>query len=75
MIFPYTSIFNDANGQLDASAFINLNKYVKLGVQGVNLTNTTTKLLQAYKAGSDELAPRSYFMNDRRYSIILRANY
>jgi len=75
VIFPYTSIFNDANGQLDASAFINLNKYVKLGVQGVNLTNTTTKLLQAYKAGSDELAPRSYFMNDRRYSIILRANY
>ncbi|MCD2324166.1 TonB-dependent receptor [Sphingomonas sp. IC-56] len=75
VIFPYTSIFNDANGQLDASAFINLNKYVKLGVQGVNLTNTTTKLLQAYKAGSNDLAPRSYFTNDRRYSIILRANY
>lgn len=75
VIFPYTSIFNDATGQLDASAFININKYLKLGVQGVNLTNTTTKLLQAYKAGSDDLAPRSYFTNDRRYSIILRANY
>ncbi len=75
VIFPYTSIFNDATGQLDASAFINLNRYVKLGVQGVNLTNTTTTLLQAYKAGSNDLAPRSYFMNDRRYSIILRANY
>jgi hypothetical protein len=32
-------------------------------------------LLQAYKAGSNDLAPRSYFTNDRRYSIILRANY
>jgi TonB-dependent receptor len=75
VIFPYTSIFNDKTGQLDASAFININRYVKLGVQGVNLTNTTTKLLQAYKAGSNDLAPRSYFTNDRRYSIILRANY
>jgi TonB-dependent receptor len=75
VIFPYTSIFNDKTGQLDASAFINLNKYLKLGVQGVNLTNTTTKLLQAYKAGSNDLAPRSYFTNDRRYSVILRANY
>ncbi len=75
VIFPYTSIFNDATGQLDASAFVNLTKYVKLGVQGVNLTNTTTKLLQAYKAGSNDLAPRSYFTNDRRFSVILRANY
>lgn len=75
VIFPYTSIFNDDTGQLDASAFININKWVKLGVQGVNLTNTTTKLLQAYKSGSNDLAPRSYFTNDRRYSIILRANY
>ncbi|KQN92996.1 TonB-dependent receptor [Sphingomonas sp. Leaf231] len=75
VIFPYTSIFNDQTGQLDASAFININRYVKLGVQGVNLTNTTTKLLQAYKGGSDDLAPRSYFTNDRRFSIILRANY
>jgi TonB-dependent receptor len=75
VIFPYTSIFNDETGQLDASAFINVNKYVKLGVQGVNLTNTTTKLLQAYKSGSTDLAPRSYFTNDRRFSIILRANY
>ena len=75
VIFPYTSIFNDETGQLDASAFVNINRWVKLGVQGVNLTNTTTRLLQAYKAGSDDLAPRSYFVNDRRFSVILRANY
>jgi TonB-dependent receptor len=75
VIFPYTSIFQDAFGQLDASAFINLNKAIKIGVQGVNLTNSITKTLQAYKAGSLDLAPRSYFMNDRRFSFILRANY
>lgn len=75
VIFPYTSIFNDKTGQLDASAFINVNRFIKVGVQGVNLTNTTTKLLQAYKSGSNALAPRSFFVNDRRYSLILRANY
>ncbi|WP_420137197.1 TonB-dependent receptor [Sphingomonas sp.] len=75
VIFPYTSIFNDKTGQLDASAFININRYIKVGVQGVNLTNTTTKLLQAYKSGSNDLAPRSYFTNDRRYSFIVRMNY
>jgi TonB-dependent receptor len=75
VIFPYTSIFQDAAGQLDASAFINLNKYVKIGVQGVNLTNSVTKTLQAYSGDPNTLAPRSYFVNDRRFSFILRGNF
>lgn len=75
VIFPYTSIFQDASGQLDASAFVNLGKYVKVGVQGVNLTNSVTKTLQAYTGDPDQLAPRSYFVNDRRFSFILRGNF
>lgn len=75
VIFPFTSIFNDAAGQLDASAFVNLTKQIKIGVQGVNLTNTVTKTLQAYQGNPDRLAPRSYFMNDRRFSFILRGNF
>jgi TonB-dependent receptor len=75
VIFPYTSIFQDATGQLDASAFINITKWVKIGVQGVNLTNTVTKTLQAYSGDPDKLAPRSYFVNDRRFSFILRGNF
>ncbi|HEX8418421.1 MAG TPA: TonB-dependent receptor, partial [Sphingomonas sp.] len=75
VIFPYTSIFQDDTGTLDASAFINVNKWIKLGVQGVNLTNTVTKTLQAYTGDPDRLAPRSYFMNDRRFSFILRGNF
>ncbi len=75
VIFPYTSIFQDASGQLDASAFINLNKWLKVGVQGVNLTNEVTKTLQAYKGDPNALAPRSYFMNDRRFSFIIRGNF
>jgi TonB-dependent receptor len=75
VIFPYTSIFQAASGQLDASAFVNVTKHIKLGVQGVNLTDSVTKTLQAYKGDPNALAPRSYFINDRRYSVILRANF
>lgn len=75
VIFPYTSIFQDGSGSLDASAFINVNKIFKIGIQGVNLTNTVTKTLQAYSGDPNVLAPRSYFVNDRRYSFILRGNF
>lgn len=75
VIFPYYSIFNEPTGQLDASAFISINKYVKIGVQGVNLLNEVTKTSQAYTGDPNVLAPRSYFMNDRRYSFILRGSF
>jgi len=48
---------------------------VKIGVQGVNLTNSVTKTLQAYTGDPNLLAPRSYFVNDRRFSFILRGNF
>jgi TonB-dependent receptor len=75
VIFPFYSIFNDATGQLDASIFFNLTDKIKIGAQGVNLTNEVTKTLQAYTGDPGKLAPRSYFMNDRRFSIIVRANF
>ncbi len=75
VIFPYYSIFNEPTGQLDASIFLNLTDQLKIGVQGVNLTNEITKTTQAYTGDPDQLAPRSYFMNDRRFSFILRANF
>lgn len=75
MIFPYTSVFNDATGQLDASIFLSLSKNIKVGVQGVNLTNEVTKTLQAYTGDPGLLAPRSYFVNDRRFSFVVRGNF
>jgi len=75
VIFPYTSIFNAATGQLDASIFFNVTKNIKVGVQGVNLLDETTKTLQAYTGDPKKLAPRSYFMNDRRYSFIVRGSF
>jgi TonB-dependent receptor len=75
VIFPYTSIYQDAGGQLDASAFINLNKYLKIGVQGVNLANQVIKTQQAYISGSTATAPRSYIVNDRRFSFAIRGTF
>ncbi|MBN8807840.1 MAG: TonB-dependent receptor [Sphingomonas sp.] len=75
VIFPYAPIFNAPAGYLDASAFINITKQIKIGVQGVNLTDTVTKTEQAYTGDPNLLAPRSYFINDRRFSFILRGSF
>ena len=81
VIFPYYSIFNEPTGQLDASFFVNLKDVfdlpgdLRIGVQGVNLLNEVTKTTQAYTGNPDDLAPRSYFMNDRRFSFIIRGNF
>lgn len=74
VIYPYYPIFNDATGQLDASLFYSINKNVKFGVQGVNLLNEITKTSQQFTA-TGLTGPRSYFMNDRRFSVILRGNF
>jgi TonB-dependent receptor len=75
VIIPYFSIFNASTGQLDGSIFFNVSKNIKIGVQGVNLLNEVTKTLQAYTGDPHLLAPRSYFMNDRRYSFIVRGSF
>jgi TonB-dependent receptor len=74
VIFPYFPIYNAATGTLDASVFFSLNKNFKLGVQAQNLTNEVTKTLQQYTLDG-KLAPRSYFMNDRRFAFIIRGSF
>ncbi|HSG33825.1 MAG TPA: TonB-dependent receptor [Sphingomonadaceae bacterium] len=74
VIFPYYPIYNDETGQLDASIFYSITPNIKLAIQATNLTNEVTKTLQQI----DEdglLAPRSFFMNDRRYSFGVRASF
>jgi TonB-dependent receptor len=74
VIFPYAPIFNEATGTLDASAFFTLHKGIKVGVQAVNLLNEVTKTSQQFTL-SGLRGPRSYFVNDRRYSFILRGDF
>ena len=66
-------VYNEAAGFLDASIFYNLTDNFKIGLQGVNLLNTQT---QTYQLVDDEhKLGRSWFVNDRRYSLIVRANF
>lgn len=74
VIVPFAPIFNEPTGQLDGSIFYTINKRLKFGVQGVNLTNEVTRTTQVI---NNELqrAPRSWFMNDRRFTGVLRATF
>ena len=74
VIFPYFPIFNDSTGQLDASAFFAITPHLRVGIQGVNLLNEITRTSQQFTT-SGLIGPRSYFMNDRRFSIIVRGNF
>jgi TonB-dependent receptor len=74
VIVPFQPIMNEATGQLDGSIFYNINDNWKVGVQGVNLLN---EVIRTSAIIDDDLrqAPRSWFMNDRRYSIIVRGHF
>jgi len=74
VIFPFASIYQPATGQLDASIFYDLTENVKLGVQAVNLTDDITETTQTVDESGLQ-APRNFFRNDRRYTLILRANF
>jgi TonB-dependent receptor len=78
VIVPYAPIMNADTGQLDGSVFYTINDNWKVGLQAVNLTNEITKTRQVVGNTPDgELieAGRSWFMNDRRFTLILRATF
>lgn len=74
VIVPFAPIMNEDTGQLDGSIFYTVNDNWKVGVQAVNLTNEITRTSQIL---NNELlrAPRSWFMNDRRFTFVVRANF
>lgn len=74
VIVPFQPIVHEATGQLDGSIFYSVNDNWKVGFQGVNLLNET---IQTSAIVNDDLltVPRSWFMNDRRYSLILRGYF
>ena len=74
VIVPFAPIFNEPTGQIDGSVFYAINKRFKLGIQGVNLTNEVTRTTQVIN-NDLQRAPRSWFMNDRRFTAILRATF
>src|SRR5690606_28083732 len=67
-------LWNDDAGFLDGSVFYNVNDNVTVGMQFTNLLNTQTKTIMILDGEGAE-AGRSWFVNDRRAALILRANF
>jgi TonB-dependent receptor len=77
VITPFDPIFQEAYGQWDASITYGLTEQIKIGVQGLNLTNAITKTSAAVADQNDDvrLVPRGWYMNDKRLTFILRAAF
>ncbi|MEN0037268.1 MAG: TonB-dependent receptor [Cellvibrio sp.] len=67
-------LWNDASGFLDGSAFYNINDNVTVGLQLTNIANTQTKTIMILDGEGAE-AGRSWFVNDRRAALILKATF
>jgi TonB-dependent receptor len=67
-------IFSEAGGQLDGSIFYNINDNIQVGLQGNNLTNEVSRTsMQIDNEGNQ--ASRSWFVNDRRYSFVVKGTF
>ncbi len=67
-------LWNDDSGFLDGSAFYNINDNVTVGLQLTNIANTQTKTIMILDGQGAE-AGRSWFVNDRRAALIVKANF
>jgi len=73
-IFPFSPIWGEETGQLDASLFVTLKNGIKLGVQGVNLLDEVFRTSQVIDFDGTRIA-RSAFRNDRRYTFLARFDF
>ncbi len=74
VIFPFSPIYGESTGQLDASIFFALTENLKLGIQGVNLLDEVTRTSQVIDFVGTR-ATRSAFRNDRRFTFMLRFGF
>jgi hypothetical protein len=74
VIVPFQPIMNESTGQLDASIGFDINDNFSIGFQGVNLTQ---EVIRTTAVLDDNLlqAPRSWFLSDRRYTLLLRGRF
>lgn len=73
-IFPFSPIWQEATGQLDASIFYSVTDYLKLGIQGVNLLDEVTETSQVVDFDGTRVT-RSAFRNDRRFTFLARFDF
>lgn len=74
VIFPFSPIYGEATGQLDASVFFSITDQIKIGAQGVNLLDEVTRTSQVIDFDGNRIT-RSSFRNDRRFTFLLRFDF
>jgi TonB-dependent receptor len=65
----------DDYGQLDASVHFNVRPNLKVGVQAVNLTDATYRVLVDNYVDHTGLTYHNWVSSDRRYSVFVRASF
>ena len=73
-IFPFSPIYQESTGQLDASIFYAVTDSIKLGIQGVNLLDEVTQTSQVVDFTGTRVT-RSAFRNDRRFTFLARFDF
>ena len=66
-------VFSDAYGQLDGSVFYAFNDNLKLGLEMNNLNNAEQRTIMYQNAAGKHIT--SWYVNDRRYALTLRASF
>jgi TonB-dependent receptor len=74
VIVPHSPIMNAATGQLDGSLFYTIDDHFKIGIEGTNLLDSVVRTEQVLTTSPTLLAPRSWFITDRTFTLTLRAN-
>jgi len=66
-------VFADAYGQLDGSIFYSFNEHLKLGVEMNNLNNAEQRTIMYQNGAGKHIT--SWYVNDTRYALTLRATF
>ncbi|WP_300380794.1 TonB-dependent receptor [Henriciella sp.] len=74
-ITPFYPIFQNASGQVDGSIFYTVNDNFKIGVQFANLFNEITETESFIPNSDGRRGGRSWFQNDRRFTLTGRFNF
>ncbi len=81
-VIAFAPVFGESTGQLDASFSWQVSDNFKVGIEANNLLDevTRTSILNETTSSDDDtqqgiMTPRSYFSNDRRFSLFVQAAY
>ncbi|RBP51678.1 TonB-dependent receptor [Arenicella xantha] len=73
-VITFAPNYSGSTEQVDASISYQINDNFKIGLEANNLSNATNRLFSAVNQDL-LLAPRSYFVNDRRFTVTLSGSF